>query len=44
MFIQENYTGMVVVGVVVVVILILCLIFREKLRSLVDRAYKKLSE
>jgi uncharacterized membrane protein YdjX (TVP38/TMEM64 family) len=43
MYMQKNYTGMIIISAVCAVILILCFIFRKRLTGILDDIYNKIS-
>ena len=44
MMMEENYTGAVIIGVFAVIAFALCIIFRKKIQSFLDRFYKKITK
>jgi uncharacterized membrane protein YdjX (TVP38/TMEM64 family) len=44
MFMQKNYTGMIIVAIVAGIILLLCFLFRKRLRTWMDKVYVKISK
>lgn len=43
LYIQKSYTGMIIIAVIVTIILVLCFIFRKRLKGTIDKIYEKIS-
>ncbi len=44
MFVDENYTGVIIIGAVSVAAFILCIIFRKKIQVFMDKFYDKITK
>ena len=44
MMMEENYTGVVIIGVFAVIAFCICIAFRNKIQSFLDRFYKKITK